>query len=258
MDYLVVTGIIGFISFLLFVIGIVRFLVKLITRKSKLASGLMILDGIIMFLAAGLIAVNGETNQGMIVLGIAISIVALIASLVIVIRNKYKKSVEEYHGEVHPLLRYYILDVMIVCLLIFALALLAPSNELLLRVIIVATVIVTGLTVLWQIECFVKEKRKISEYNDMNLFLSWFKELKNKKRKLIIFIICGLIFGFIVLPPKLFSGGADGNDVCKSCGRTFTNEGNLDSIRDTNMCKNCYGNFEWGKDALEGVKDFDD
>ena len=39
------------------------------------------------------------------------------------------------------------------------------------------------------------------------------------------------------------------SEVCQSCGKTFYDEPNMDSIRWKNMCKKCYDNFEWAMKA---------
>lgn len=44
-------------------------------------------------------------------------------------------------------------------------------------------------------------------------------------------------------------GGGSDSRVCKSCGRTFTDSANKNSIARTGMCKNCYNNFQWGMEA---------
>lgn len=48
-------------------------------------------------------------------------------------------------------------------------------------------------------------------------------------------------------------GGDDSGATCGSCGRTFTDSGNTRSIAYKNMCKNCYSNFKWSQDALDGL-----
>ncbi len=49
----------------------------------------------------------------------------------------------------------------------------------------------------------------------------------------------------------LGSGSSSSSKTCRSCGRTFTDSANWKSISRTNMCTNCYGNFEWGMKATE-------
>ena len=42
-------------------------------------------------------------------------------------------------------------------------------------------------------------------------------------------------------------------NICKSCGRSFPagdDGGNFMNIAKTGMCKNCYNNFQWGKQFI--------
>ena len=63
-----------------------------------------------------------------------------------------------------------------------------------------------------------------------------------------------IIFIVIFLLAMCSSGGSSsstGNSskTCQVCHRSFTDSANKNSISRTNMCKNCYSNFEWGMKA---------
>lgn len=64
---------------------------------------------------------------------------------------------------------------------------------------------------------------------------------------IVVFIIV------LVLCLSMCSGGGGGSSssskTCRSCGRTFTDSANKKSISRTNMCTNCYNNFEWAMKA---------
>ena len=77
-------------------------------------------------------------------------------------------------------------------------------------------------------------------------------------------ILCIIVAAVFVFGAQATSGGKgkSGNSnrsynsntgvtsyKCQSCGRTFTDSDNKNSIRSTNMCKNCYNNYKIQKDA---------
>lgn len=77
--------------------------------------------------------------------------------------------------------------------------------------------------------------------------------MKDDPTKQASVIIAILLTILMVVVAYLCSGGsANGSSssrTCQSCGRSFTDSSNISSIKKTNMCKNCYGNFEWGMKA---------
>lgn len=82
--------------------------------------------------------------------------------------------------------------------------------------------------------------RKITKFIVMPLFYLW-----------IIFIIGCLIFG---RTEKRESGTAT-TATCGVCDRQFRSRDNVRSIRNTNMCKNCYENFQWRLKIQEDIDD---
>ena len=51
------------------------------------------------------------------------------------------------------------------------------------------------------------------------------------------------------------SSSSSNSKTCGSCHRTFTNSADKRSISLRNMCENCYDNFKWSQDALDGYGD---
>lgn len=54
------------------------------------------------------------------------------------------------------------------------------------------------------------------------------------------------------------SSGSSSKDAskCKSCGREFTDDANKKSIRHTNMCTNCYSNYQFGTAAQSAADQY--
>ena len=68
-----------------------------------------------------------------------------------------------------------------------------------------------------------------------------------------------IFLAFLIVLGAITSGGGSGGGSddtirCKSCYRSFA-EGtsNANSIHRTNMCKNCYENYKWSQNALDGL-----
>ncbi|MBQ6540638.1 MAG: hypothetical protein IJL71_06410 [Oscillospiraceae bacterium] len=68
-------------------------------------------------------------------------------------------------------------------------------------------------------------------------------------------IIIAIVLSVVIIIAGLASGGGSETHktlTCKVCGRTFEAGdpgGNFRSIVSTNMCKQCYKNFEYGMKA---------
>ena len=80
-------------------------------------------------------------------------------------------------------------------------------------------------------------------------------EKRNQKHSIIFALILAIVLNVAVgLAPGLFAGGGGGGSsyTCQSCGRSFSS-GTDDSrsVSRTNMCSNCYGNFNSLKDFLD-------
>lgn len=69
--------------------------------------------------------------------------------------------------------------------------------------------------------------------------------MDNNKFSIIVGILLTIL---IVVVAYLCSGCSAGGSsrTCRSCGRSFTDSSNVSSIKKTNMCTNCYGNYQWG------------
>ena len=63
----------------------------------------------------------------------------------------------------------------------------------------------------------------------------------------IIVGICILVGAIMAMTDD--SSSSSNSKTCKSCNRSYTDSANTMSIAKTGMCKNCYGNFEWGMKA---------
>lgn len=62
-----------------------------------------------------------------------------------------------------------------------------------------------------------------------------------------IFLIVAITIGLLLSGTgSVVSSGR----TCKACHRSFTDSANVRSIINTNMCKNCYGNYSWAQSAL--------
>lgn len=81
-------------------------------------------------------------------------------------------------------------------------------------------------------------------------------EKRNQKHSLIFALIFAIVLNIAVgYAPGLFAGGGGGGSssyTCQYCGRSFSS-GTDDSrsVARTNMCSNCYGNFNSLKDFLD-------
>lgn len=84
------------------------------------------------------------------------------------------------------------------------------------------------------------------------------RHIEKHKKKYIIgaiaLFLAFLIFLMAIVPNEGSSGESDDTIRCKSCYKTFA-EGtsNANNIRRTNMCKNCYENYKWSQDAIDGL-----
>lgn len=70
---------------------------------------------------------------------------------------------------------------------------------------------------------------------------------------LLIIVACVLVFSMIGSCMGDTGGSNSSTAKCRSCGRTFKAgdaAGNYRSIARTNMCKNCYSNYQWAQSAL--------
>ncbi len=72
---------------------------------------------------------------------------------------------------------------------------------------------------------------------------------------IIIAVLCFAIPVFAGLM-SMFSGNSSRNysssnnsATCRVCHRVFTDSNNKHSIAQTNMCENCYNNYQWGQAA---------
>ena len=76
---------------------------------------------------------------------------------------------------------------------------------------------------------------------------------------LILAILGGRCVGNIEIKDVSYSSSSyssDGELRCKSCGRSFSDDNNVRSIKHTNMCENCYNNYKFGSEAKEAEKDY--
>ncbi len=70
-----------------------------------------------------------------------------------------------------------------------------------------------------------------------------------------IFLACiGLLLCVIIIIGAVSGGSSPAqttppSKTCQVCNRSFTDSANMQSIRLTNMCKNCYKNFEYAMKA---------
>lgn len=70
---------------------------------------------------------------------------------------------------------------------------------------------------------------------------------------LLVIVACVLLFAMIGSCMGDTGSSNASTAKCKSCGRTFKAgdaAGNYRSIARTNMCKNCYSNYQWAQNAL--------
>ena len=49
---------------------------------------------------------------------------------------------------------------------------------------------------------------------------------------------------------------SSGESRCKSCGRFFSDDDNVRSIKHTNMCENCYNNYKFGTEAQDAASKY--
>ena len=81
-------------------------------------------------------------------------------------------------------------------------------------------------------------------------------------RKVKIGVVVGIIIFLIIflsISSLVNSGSSSSNSgsdlVCRSCGRSFSrSSSNGRSIKNTNMCENCYHNYKAGSEALDDLK----
>ena len=77
--------------------------------------------------------------------------------------------------------------------------------------------------------------------------------MQSRQDRIIIPILIAFVIVAVVIVAVVSSGGGSGSSskerTCQVCHRTFTDQSNKSSIARTNMCKNCYQNFEWGMKA---------
>lgn len=77
-------------------------------------------------------------------------------------------------------------------------------------------------------------------------------------KKSILLIVVLLIL--VVLLIGTCSGGSGSSytsgdtRVCRVCNKTFSDSGNVKSIRRTNMCSRCYSNYSAMQGALNNIK----
>lgn len=75
-------------------------------------------------------------------------------------------------------------------------------------------------------------------------------------RKILIASVAIIIVSVIVILVALTGGSGSGKadaGTCEFCGRYFApgdKAGNFKNIARTGMCKNCYNNYQWGKDYI--------
>lgn len=76
---------------------------------------------------------------------------------------------------------------------------------------------------------------------------------KIDKIKRIILIVSGSLIVLGMLTALLFGGSRSGGSsrTCGSCGRSFSDSTNVSSIKRTNMCSNCYHNYQVAMDAKD-------
>ena len=70
---------------------------------------------------------------------------------------------------------------------------------------------------------------------------------KINKIEKITFIVLGsmIVLGMLIALVFGSSGsGGSGSRTCGSCGRSFSDSANVSSIKRTNMCSNCYHNYQ--------------
>ena len=79
---------------------------------------------------------------------------------------------------------------------------------------------------------------------------------RNKKIEAVLLIGIGcviLLFGSMPRNHRYVAKSA----TCKVCHREFTNEDDVRSIKRTNMCSNCYDNYEFGNAVREAEKNYE-
>lgn len=63
----------------------------------------------------------------------------------------------------------------------------------------------------------------------------------------IIFTIIGI--AAIAIALNFGSGSSGSSNQCGYCHRKFSDHENIMSIKKTNLCLNCYKNYQWGQKA---------
>lgn len=70
--------------------------------------------------------------------------------------------------------------------------------------------------------------------------------MDNNKFSIIVGILLTILIVVVAYLCSGCSAGGGSSRTCRSCGRSFTDSSNVSSIKKTNMCTNCYGNYQWG------------
>lgn len=84
------------------------------------------------------------------------------------------------------------------------------------------------------------------------------KKIKRKAFAIALFIWVIVIAGIGFISSINFAPEAREPEIatCKVCDRQFQSRDNVKSIHRTNMCKNCYENFQWRLKVQEEIDDY--
>lgn len=75
---------------------------------------------------------------------------------------------------------------------------------------------------------------------------------KGGRRMLLIGVVLVLLSGFFLTRIPSSGGSSNNHDTCGYCGRHFTDSANISSIARTHLCVNCYNNYKWADEQVNG------
>lgn len=119
--------------------------------------------------------------------------------------------------------------------------------------------IIVGISLLSTYKGFTEKFKDKEDKNikDRELYIKNLKIVeKNKKIQAVAMIVVGCVILAVSAMPRTYKTTTR-SATCKVCHREFTNSDDVKSIKHTNMCLNCYDNYEFGNDVREAEKNYE-
>lgn len=119
--------------------------------------------------------------------------------------------------------------------------------------------IIIGISLLSTYKGFTEKFKDKEDKNIKNrdLYIKNLKIIeKKKKTQAVAMIIVGCVILAVSAMPRTYKTTTR-SATCKVCHREFTDSDDVESIKHTNMCSNCYDNYEFGNDVREAEKNYE-